>query len=538
VASYSYYRTITIDHTKVPSTQTNFPVLISTTLASLKTQGNGGNVVNASGFDIILSTSLSDADKLDFEIESYSATTGAINYWVRISSLSSSVDTVIYLLYGCATVASSQENATGVWDANFYCVYHLKTTSSLVDRNDSTSNARHLSKVNLEPTVASLKIDGSMTATLNARLEKTSFGNPGFPFTISFWLNANNTQSDLIRVNSSGVTNDGWRVSVINSSSVSMPAWIRGGILEYDFSSITFSRTGLVYFVVNVSATGSAKAYVGSGGSVATQTIAASTTVNGTIANLTVGETPGPDFDEIRLSNTDRSADWISTEYANQNSPSTFVTIAAEVANPEVQTFADSISLSDGIQVALGVELSFGDSISVSDALAGTPAVDVAVTTSDQISLTDSAATFLDSSLSFGEQLNLVDDIQVLLSLFVQTGESLSLVDHLGDPFNGVEFEVGDAVYIVDGLLSFLSYLMQMGDSLSLTDSIALGTDLNMTVEDAIALTDAILTQVINIVPLSRSVGDQISLTDAVTISVSTSFSSYIRRYLNDVPNE
>ena len=34
-------------------------------------------------------------------------------------------------------------------------------------------------------------------------------------------------------------------------------------------------------------------------------------------------------FDEFRLSSTARSADWIATEYANQNSPSTFFTISA-----------------------------------------------------------------------------------------------------------------------------------------------------------------------------------------------------------------
>ncbi|WOV93916.1 MAG: LamG domain-containing protein [Candidatus Nitrosoabyssus spongiisocia] len=50
-------------------------------------------------------------------------------------------------------------------------------------------------------------------------------------------------------------------------------------------------------------------------------------------------------FDEFRLSSTARSADWIATEYANQNSPSTFFTISA----PEDRNVAIS-SASTNIQ--------------------------------------------------------------------------------------------------------------------------------------------------------------------------------------------
>ncbi len=35
-------------------------------------------------------------------------------------------------------------------------------------------------------------------------------------------------------------------------------------------------------------------------------------------------------FDEARVSNTARSADWILTEYRNQSSPSTFLSAGAE----------------------------------------------------------------------------------------------------------------------------------------------------------------------------------------------------------------
>ena len=43
---------MTIDHTKVPSTQSNFTVLVSVTDPALKTVANGGHVANANGYDI------------------------------------------------------------------------------------------------------------------------------------------------------------------------------------------------------------------------------------------------------------------------------------------------------------------------------------------------------------------------------------------------------------------------------------------------------------------------------------------------------
>src|SRR5262249_49179382 len=45
-------RSMTINHTKVPSTQSNFTVLVSVTDPALKTVANGGHVANPNGYDI------------------------------------------------------------------------------------------------------------------------------------------------------------------------------------------------------------------------------------------------------------------------------------------------------------------------------------------------------------------------------------------------------------------------------------------------------------------------------------------------------
>ncbi|MGH7204360.1 MAG: LamG-like jellyroll fold domain-containing protein, partial [Candidatus Levyibacteriota bacterium] len=46
-------------------------------------------------------------------------------------------------------------------------------------------------------------------------------------------------------------------------------------------------------------------------------------------------------IDEARVSNTDRSADWIATEYANQNNPGSFVTLST---SEETKIYAAPLS--------------------------------------------------------------------------------------------------------------------------------------------------------------------------------------------------
>src|SRR5512143_358394 len=56
-AAFGYRMPITINHLKVSGTQSNFPVLISITSASLKSEINGGHVKNGSGYDIVFRAS-------------------------------------------------------------------------------------------------------------------------------------------------------------------------------------------------------------------------------------------------------------------------------------------------------------------------------------------------------------------------------------------------------------------------------------------------------------------------------------------------
>lgn len=142
---YTYRRTITIDHTKVPNTvQTNFPVLISGTYSYLATVANGGKVENGNGYDVIFTSDSDCSIKLNHEVETYNADSGAGNYWVKVPTVShTSDDTVFYMCYGNASITTDQSNKAAVWDSSYKGVWHLPNGTTLTV-GDSTGNGNHL----------------------------------------------------------------------------------------------------------------------------------------------------------------------------------------------------------------------------------------------------------------------------------------------------------------------------------------------------------------------------------------------------------
>jgi hypothetical protein len=127
--SWLYRKRITIDSTKVDADLTHFPVLIDIIDPDLASwaQDDGGDIVFIDG----------SGAKLNHEIESYDDGTGHLVAWVNVPTLSSTVNTDLYMYYG-NSATSNQENAEGVWDSNFKMVHHLQETSGI--HYDSTSN--------------------------------------------------------------------------------------------------------------------------------------------------------------------------------------------------------------------------------------------------------------------------------------------------------------------------------------------------------------------------------------------------------------
>ena len=324
--TWAYRKQITIDHTKVGIGTTtpllNFPMLFSVTDADLKFTGSGGKVASSTGLDILF-TSADGTTKLDYEMDYYSSTTGQVTAWVRIPSLSPTTDTSIYIYFGNAS-ASDQSNKTGVWDSNYKGVWHLSDGTTL-SATDSTSNNRNGTLVNT-PTAVAGKIDGAANGVTTSH-KYISFSDTGLPSgagarTMSGWIketsfgtsvllfygtSGNAHQMSEMRFTGTNIYLEGWSDDMNYAGTIDTANW-RYIVGTFDGTS------GRIYLDGNLVAGPTALAW---------NTVLSGTGYIGHNTFDTNGDMNGA-RDEIRISNTYRSADWIKTEYNNQSSPSTF----------------------------------------------------------------------------------------------------------------------------------------------------------------------------------------------------------------------
>jgi Concanavalin A-like lectin/glucanases superfamily/Domain of unknown function (DUF2341) len=338
---------MTIDHTKVPSTQSNFTVLVSVTDPALKTVANGGHVANANGYDIGFYADSGGTTKLKWEIEKYDGTTGSLIAWVKIPSVSSSTDTVFYLMYGDSSINTNQSDPPNTWDSNFKAVWHMGNGSTL-SLNDSTSNGRNLANVGATGATSGKISGGAGPFNGTSQCLKTvSAINLGTnKVTLSAWVNITGyTNSNFAALAQFASTN--WYFN--NNSFSSTPneagtwgVWAAGNGGLHNGGKFTRPSAGVHHVVFTYDTTlGAAlnvKAYVDGAAQTITQSFSdntASANFGNYILHLMAqsDETvfwPATYLDEVRLSSSVRSAAWITTEYNNQSSPGTFITMGSE----------------------------------------------------------------------------------------------------------------------------------------------------------------------------------------------------------------
>jgi Concanavalin A-like lectin/glucanases superfamily/Domain of unknown function (DUF2341) len=344
----TYSRTITIDHTKCGSADsTNFPFLFGGTYSYLATVANGGLVQNANGYDIQFSSDSAGMDLLSWEVETYNATTGAVNIWVKIPTVSHSTNTVIYLWYGNPDISSFQGGSTGAaWDSNYKGVWHLPNGSTL-SVADSTTNANN--GTNNGATATSGEIDGG-AAFLGSSSQYVDLGGSSslnigaVDFTLEYWINSTTSVFS----------------PVISKQEPSSPfySWISGfgyidssGNPQNSGTLFMFGYAGTAqgFYTNSTHNDGTWHLFV-----VVRQSGAYTMYVDGVSVSITnsIGTTGSVDFtntgdaqlgtkgafpvyytgslDEPRLSTgLARSASWVLTEYNNQSSPSTFYTVGS-----------------------------------------------------------------------------------------------------------------------------------------------------------------------------------------------------------------
>lgn len=329
--AFSDYSPLTIDHTKVSTNdQTNFPVLVSLTDARFKTVGNGGHVQNSNGYDIRFYSNSILTTALDYELDTYNGTTGAINFWVRIPTLSHTVDTVIYIAYGDSSIVTDGSSTT-TWNSNYIAVYHFGDGTTL-SYKDSTGNGFGLKDNGgaTTPVATTGQIGGAISLDgSNQFAYSTNFASwtAGDHSTFQAWIHstiADTNFREIIRMASASPFLLQNALGDINYTSgggsynnAGQPNTTTGN----HFSVGTNDNSNTVNYwdgaVVNTRVEGAM-------GAVTAPICIGS--VDGTGSQLWSGW-----IDEARVVRTVLGADWITTEYNNQNSPSTFETLGSEV---------------------------------------------------------------------------------------------------------------------------------------------------------------------------------------------------------------
>ena len=338
--SWQFRKQITIDHTQVTDDLDNFPVLISTTDADLmKAQDDGGDILFMNGAGV--------AVKQRHEIETFDVSSGKLVAWVNITDLSSNEDTVFYMYYGNPDCIN-QEYPGKTWDSNYVGVWHSNdlTTSTI---KDSTSHSYTGTKkaVNEPVVTTSGKIGNAqlydfvndyITMGNVLAFERTDH------FSGSAWIYTHN------REDYTGILekyyNKGWHLDLYQ------------GKLTFTLYSSGSNRLGMrttnvvitnnIWYHVSFTYDGSStpagvKIYVnGSSKALTTDYNTLSATIVGT-EPLYIGASGTAAtirwyfdgiMDEVRVHSTDRNSSWISTEFNNQNNPSSFLSFGSEEPSP------------------------------------------------------------------------------------------------------------------------------------------------------------------------------------------------------------
>lgn len=351
---YSYGKTVSINSAVVTGTNnlSNFTILFKTIDPDLKSTSNGGNVTSANGYDIIFTLN-SCASNLYHQIEKYDPTSGELICWIKIPTLNYNSNTVLSMYYGNSTI-TLPTSSSSTWGSEYSSVLHLNENPSDLapQMTDGTANSRsgtcfgNMTVANVVPGIIanSVTFDEVDDGISINDFDYTS------SFTISFWFNisevngisyqylfshgsfgTNHSTNIYFGEDNLGIVADRKMLKNIfqdandatNTSGLDAGTNLVDG--QWHYYSFVVGNAGGAMVYIDAVQTASLSFLGGNGYDPGTNIFL------GTRSDLNNTRYYGSKMDEFRIINEPKSADWISTEYKNQNNPSSYFTSSSQM---------------------------------------------------------------------------------------------------------------------------------------------------------------------------------------------------------------
>jgi len=367
---------LTIQNGKVPGSLSDFPALLDlTTLPSEMFDADGSYPALNGGGDIRFSSDASGSTQLACEIVTFitdnTPANGEAEIHVKIPSLASATDTDFYVWYNKSGETQPAETDTygkhNVWNSNFKLVQHMNQDPSgsspqMIDStsnsNDGTSAGSMTSGDSITGQVGKgIDLDGTDDGLAIA--DSTSLDAENI--TISAWFKASQlTQLQSLIRKGNGSGDDSYTLILNDPADGDIRLYIHDGSWRAGpYKSISIDTMYLVHGTYDGT---NLRLYLG-GSEVATSPMAYTGACDITTDEMGVGFRPKTIrdryfkglIDEVRVSNIARSANWIETEYNNQNDPATFV-IEGTPETPGAGTTRNLVAAIANLSALLGID--------------------------------------------------------------------------------------------------------------------------------------------------------------------------------------
>jgi predicted GH43/DUF377 family glycosyl hydrolase len=368
---YYFRDKIIIDSSKVYETCANYPFLFSSTITRLKTTANGGKIYNTSDSkpcDLIFTNSA--GTELYYEVVYYDASTGQLIAYVNVTSVSSSVDTTLYLYYGNPFQVVLKENPANTFSiATYRAVWHM-IQAPTDDILDSTNNNFDMTPVNLESgdlvtgnIYKGIIFDGSDEKYTEAApvLLNPKSGS----WTISCFFKSTGTSygatSYVFGDGNSGAAND--FVGMAVSSGDNLRIYAKG---DDDDDAFTTGSVDIVdeawHYIACVKDGATWRNFVdtatdGTGTPTLTGNLTPDQSGIGCLRRSSDGNFIPATIEELRILRVARSAEWLHTERENYNDPANFYSVTED--NIRIESFeaasTGAITAGDNFDADLGI---------------------------------------------------------------------------------------------------------------------------------------------------------------------------------------